>query len=335
MKQRIILALVLMLGLSILPNPGWGQIKKEVIKIESKGKQGYLGVQILDVNKKLKDKKNLSVERGAFVQEVVDDSPAEEAGIEKGDVILKFADEMIDDGEDLTDAVRATKPKTEVSIEVNRNGEKKTIKAVIGKMKTPQAYAFNFDDEGMKWSSPSPNISNLRKKLNIRVFSESEFHGAQMQSLTKQLGEYFGAPSGKGLLVTEVEKSSEAEKAGFKAGDVITKANGNKVKDVGDLQEEISDSDGKSIPIEIMRDKKSLILNMKIEKEDDEYDDDEWSGNIIVSPGGNCAKSSCIQIPSHRVEKGHLQHKLHDLRKGIEKGMLKIKQAIRREFQES
>jgi C-terminal processing protease CtpA/Prc len=335
MKQKIVMALVLLLSLSILPNVGLSQIKKEIIKIEKKGKQGYLGVEIQDVNKKLKEKKNLSVDRGAFVQTIVENSPAEEAGIEKGDVIVRFANETIDDGEDLTEAVRATKPKTEVGIEINRNGEKKTIKVVIGKLKTPQAFAFNFDEDGMKWHSASPNIPNLRKNLNIRVFSESKFQGAQMQPLTKQLGEYFGTPSGKGLLVTEVEKNSDAEKAGLKAGDVITKVNGNKIKDISDLHEEFIDAEGKDASIEIMRDKKSMILNMKIEKEDDEEEDDEWSENIIVSPGKNCMKSSCVQIPLHKIDKERLQDKLQDLRKSIERGVIKIKQAIKREFQES
>ncbi|MBA4312472.1 MAG: hypothetical protein C0417_07560 [Chlorobiaceae bacterium] len=335
MKQKIVMVLAVLLSLSILSDFGWGQIKKEIIKVEKKVKQGYLGVEIQDVNKKLKEKKNLSVDRGAFVQTVVENSPAEEAGIEKGDVIVKFADEAIDDSEDLTDAVRATKPKTEVKVELNRKGDKKTVSVTVGKVKTPKAFAFNFDDDGMSWHSSPPKNSELKKKMNIRVFSESEFQGVQLQPLTKQLGEYFGAPSGKGLLVTEVEKASEAEKAGMKAGDVITKVNGNKIKDLGDLHEELSDAEGKDASIEIMRDRKSMILNMKIEKEDDEEEDDDWSGKIMLSPGANCMKSFCIQIPSQRIEKERLQDKLYDLRKDIERGVHKIKQAIRREFRES
>ncbi len=282
MKLHIISVLIVLLFIGAAPNYGCGQTHKQIIKVEKKGKRGYLGVEVQDVTRKLKEKKNLSVDRGAYVQSVVEDSPAEEAGILKGDVIVKFADETVDDGEELTDAVRGTNPKSEVKVEINRKGEKKTLTAVVGKVKAPKAFAFNFND-GELGDMPDP--PKITKRLNMRIFSESEMNGLQTQSLTKQLGEYFGAPNGRGVLVTEVEKGSDADKAGFKAGDVITKVAAHSIDDIDELREELSDMEGKEAPFEIIRGGKSMKLNMKIEEDEDSEDEDDSSGNILITPG--------------------------------------------------
>ena len=336
MKSKIIFALLFVFLLGMIANDGSGQTHKKIIKIENKGKQGYLGVEIQDVTKKLKEKKNLSVDHGAYVQGVVEDSPAEEAGIQKGDVIVKFGEEAVDDGEELTDAVRAVKPKTKVKVEINRKGEKKIIDVVVGKMKTPEAFAFNFNDDGMHWLSPPPGVPKLGKKFNIRVFNNRDVQGLQLQPLTKQLGEYFGAPKGKGVLVTEVEKESGAEKAGFKAGDVITKVEGNNIKDIDDIHNELSDFDGKEASFEIIRNGKSTTLKMPIEKEEeDESEEDDWSSNVIVTPRANCMRAFRFDLTPGRLELDHLRDRLFDLREDIQRGVQKIKRTIKREFIES
>jgi len=336
MKSKIISALLFVFFLGMITNDGSGQTHKKIIKIENKGKQGYLGVEIQDVTKKLKEKKNLSVDLGAYITGIVEDSPAEEAGIQKGDVITKFGEEAVDDGEELTDAVRAVKPKTKVKVEINRKGEKKIVDVVVGKMKTPEAFTFNLNDDGMHWLSPPPGVPKLGKKFNIRVFTNSDVQGLQLQPLTKQLGEYFGAPKGKGVLVTEVEKESGAEKAGFKAGDVITKVEGNNIKDIDDIHNELSDFDGKEASFEIIRNGKSTTLKMLIEKEEeDESEEDDWSSNVIVTPRANCMRTFRFDLTPSRLELDHLRDRLFDLREDIQRGVQKIKRTIKREFIES
>lgn len=270
MKSIFISLFLIILFLGLPPNYGYAQIQKKIIKVEQKGKRGYLGVEVQDVTKKLKDKKNLSVNRGAYVQSVVEDSPAEEAGILKGDVIVKFGDLEIDDSDDLKKAVRKIKPKTQVKVDIYRKSEMKTLNVKIGKVKSPKSFAFNFDDDNFRWFSKPYRPPKLSKTFNFRIFSESEINGLRVQSLTKQLGEYFGAPNGNGILVTEVEKGCDAEKAGFKAGDVITKVDNISIGDVDELQQEISDIEGKEIPFEVIRNGKSIELLMKMEEEEDE-----------------------------------------------------------------
>ncbi|MBI5475806.1 MAG: PDZ domain-containing protein [Ignavibacteriales bacterium] len=333
MKTKLVLLLMLVLAIGAVSEGAGAQIKKKVIKIENKGKQGYLGVEIQDVTKKMKEKKDLPVDRGAYVQNVVEDSPAEEAGLENGDVIVKFGDEAVDDGEELTAAVRKTKPKTEMKIELYRKGEKKTVPVIVGKMKTPQAYSFNLNDDGAEWFSAHPKVPKLSKDLNIRIFSNKEMQGLQLQSLTKQLGEYFGAPGGRGVLISEVEKGSDAEKAGFKAGDVVIKANDRTIDDMDELNEEVTDMGGKEISFEIIRNGKAAQLKMKIEEEDDDSDD-EWSDNSIIFNSPGCNQSACFNLHLNKNNMIHLREKLADLKEEIRHNVRNFKKRLNLKVEE-
>jgi C-terminal processing protease CtpA/Prc len=331
MRVKILAVLVAVFLLGITPNYGCGQTHKQIIRIEKKGKQGYLGVELQDVTKKLKEKKGLSIDHGAYVLGVVEDSPAEEAGIQKGDVIVKFGDENVDDSEELTNAVRAVKPKTEVKVEVNRKGEKKIVSVVVGKVKTPQAFAFDFNDDGFRGLTPPRTIT---KSFNVRVHTENNIQGLQTQSLTKQLGEYFGSPNGKGVLVTEVEKGSDAAESGFKAGDVITKIDNHSINDIDELREELSDMGGKETPFEIIRNGKPMKLTMKIEKDDEENDEDDMSSNIYFTPGHHNLSTFRFDI-QHRFDLDALKDRLIDLREKIHRGIKDIQRDVKRELIES
>ncbi|MDI6768024.1 MAG: PDZ domain-containing protein [Bacteroidota bacterium] len=166
-----------------------------------------------------------------------------------------------------------------MKVEINRKGEKKIVEVVVGKVKTPKTLAFSYGLDEPDWTM-KPKIPKLPEKFNVRIFTEREICGLKFQPLTKQLGEYFGTPNGKGVLIAEVEKGSDAEKAGFKAGDVITKVDNNSIVDVDELHQEISDVESKEIPFEIIRNGKSMKISMKIEEEENEEDEEEdWSSS--------------------------------------------------------
>lgn len=89
--------------------------------------------------------------------------------------------------------------------------------------------------------------------------------------MTRQLGEYMGVPDGRGALITQVHRGGVVEKAGFKAGDVVTKVDGHSIDDVGDLLDTIHDLDGKDVSVEIVRDKKPMTLSIKLPREDEDW----------------------------------------------------------------
>jgi serine protease Do len=215
-------------------------------------KGGWLGVSIQDITPKIAKKKDLKSDEGAYVNDVVEKSPADSAGVKEGDVIVEFNDRKIDDADDLLRAVQKANAGSKTTIVVLRNNEKKSLAIAVGK-----ARRRNFN-EGFAVTAP-----------HMAIFGKSRMWGLRLSELNEQLGEYFGAPNGKGLLVEQVEKKSTGEKAGFKAGDVVTKVNKNSVEDFRDLNEAAEDADeGDKIEVEVIRKGANKVLTVEIEERD-------------------------------------------------------------------
>ena len=94
--------------------------------------------------------------------------------------------------------------------------------------------------------------------------------GLDLSELNEQLGEYFNAPNGHGLLVERVEKKSSGEQAGFKAGDVITKINKTAVEDMRDFSDALEDvEEGDKVEVEILRKGAAKTISIEVEEDDD------------------------------------------------------------------
>ena len=91
--------------------------------------------------------------------------------------------------------------------------------------------------------------------------------GIDAEDLNGQLGTFFGAPDGEGILVREVNPGSPAEKAGVKAGDVITSFNGERIRSVGELREKLSakrDDKDKTVKLGVLRNKSEVSLTVEL-----------------------------------------------------------------------
>jgi serine protease Do len=281
--RKYVIPLILALLLVFIAGSGSiAQEKKIVIKSKDRKGQGYLGVYIEDVKRKVAKRYNLPNFDGAYVSEVVEDSPAEDAGIEEGDIIVKFGDKEIMDSDELREIIKETKPKMEVKVELYRKSEKKVLTVEVGKSRAIDFDMFSDygDKSGHAFIYGLPKLPEMHAypKKHITVIStEGELNGLKVQELTKQLGEYFGAPKGKGVLVSEVKKGSEAAKAGFKAGDVITKIDNETIDDTETMYDVVSECDEKEVAVEALRNGKTLTIKMKFEKEND----DEVEYNIL------------------------------------------------------
>lgn len=242
--QRISTALALTMLVSVVVPAGASA------KDEKESKRGWLGVSIQNVTEKLAKKQNLKSENGAYVAEVVDDSPADSAGIKEGDVIVEFTGKQIDDADDLMKAVEKTAPGTKASVGYFRDGQKKSLTVVIGRLKTRMAWAV------------TPQLPR------VRIFG-SQTLGLRLSELNEQLGEYFGAPNNEGVLVEEVEKGSAGEKAGFKAGDVIVRVGKRSVDDLDDITREMRKYDeGDKVEFEVLRKGARKTLTAEVEQEE-------------------------------------------------------------------
>ncbi len=221
--------------------------KKENIKLS-----GWIGIMVQDVNEKIVRKEKLDHEEGAYVKEVLEDSPADSAGIQENDVIIEFNGKKIFNSDDLVKAVRRIPPNTKVSIILVRDGEKKTIQLIVGRKKELKRYVFG----------------RMPRIPDVHVFTGSRILGLRLLTLNEQLGEYFNAPNNEGVLVEEVENKSAAEKAGFKAGDIVIRVGEKTVDTAEKIRRKLQKYDeGDIVEFEVIRKNEKKILNVEFEEQ--------------------------------------------------------------------
>ena len=231
--------------------------------VKAKSRIGFLGVFLCELNQDLRESLNYKGE-GAFVDNVQDDTPAEEAGIEPGDVIIEFDKKTIKSADHLRDIIRETKPNLKVKIVVLRDGEEKSLKAVIGARRDYESYS------GIVKKCLPEILLNLGPQRIHYCFSERGFLGIDMDDLSKGLAEYFAVESG--ALITDVVVGSPAEKSGLKAGDVIIEFDSRKVEDASDVLHFIEKTGpGDEITIKVNRRGQILTFNVVLAELPSDY----------------------------------------------------------------
>lgn len=203
-----------------------------------KGKvsRGRLGIGVQAINQDLASSFGLQAPNGALVSNVEKNGPADKAGLEPGDVILKFNGQSIDRSSDLPPMVGSIKPGSTVSVEVWRNKQLKKLTVRIDEMQTAQA-------------EPAAGMDSKQARLGISVRSLTSQELAQTQ--LKQ-----------GLLVEEVGKGPAAN-AGIQPGDVILAVNGDQVKSVSQLQDKLTQN-SKNVALLVMRGDSKLYVPVKM-----------------------------------------------------------------------
>ncbi len=281
-----ITAVVIAVCALVAPEAG-AQARSRSYTFSGSGGNGTrLGVMLEDVTSRLKSREKLSVDEGAYVSDVVEESPAEKAGIQEGDVITSFDGKAIKDAQDLTLAVKHASSDTPVAIAITRGAEKKSVNVKLRKQSRTKSNSYWYGVAPDSYSYGGrrpvvvPPIPRVRP-FHFNMMMSQSVEGMELQKLSKQLAEYFEVPEGRGLLVTSVEKRSASADAGLKAGDVIVKVNSSSVKDVEALREELFDGDKTTAQIDILRHGKAQSLSLKVEDRDNdkemEEDDDDTS----------------------------------------------------------
>ena len=204
--------------------------------------RGWLGVGIQSLNGDLASSFGLDRPAGALVGQVDAAGPASKAGIEPGDVILKFNGKPINQSGDLPPLVGETAPGTKVRLEVWRNGKARNIDVTVAMLKPAEGEVVAANASG----KDGPAILNL-----------------QVAALTPEQREEVGIKSG-GVLVMEVG-SGPAARAGVRAGDIIIRL-GDKVVGSPDELAGIARNlpKGKPVPLLIQRDEARLFLPLTI-----------------------------------------------------------------------
>ena len=265
------------------PRPGQPTRSVSRIVLAERFGGGYLGVQAMEITKENFGKYGLREVRGVGVETVSKDSPAERAGIQSGDVIIKFNGEEVTGVSKLLRLINETAPDHQAKITVLRGGGESELTATMVKREMPvfSSGDFNFPNGGFEMGTPLPEGFNLPRvpmppappamsfplpsDPNVFVFRSGANRqiGVGVAPLNKQLAEYFGVQSGEGLLVNNVRENSPAARAGIKAGDVIVEADGKAVKSDLDLIRTLDGKkDGENISLTIVRDKNRQTINV-------------------------------------------------------------------------
>jgi serine protease Do len=226
---------------------------------------GFLGVYTEEINKDNLSQYGLRDVRGVGVTEVAKDSPAEKAGLRKGDVITRFDGEAVNSARKLTRLVSEVSPDHKVTITVSRGGADQELAVTIGKRS-------GFSDTLGRVTIPRGNFPGIEKwpEGSVWTLGNSRRIGVSTTPLTKQLADYFGVTDGRGVLVTSVSENSPAAKAGVKAGDVITAVDSEKVAIPGDLSRAISKQKHGDVTLTIVRDRNQRTIKVTPEKSEHE-----------------------------------------------------------------
>jgi Do/DeqQ family serine protease len=204
--------------------------------------RSQLGVAIQGVSPEIAASLGLKDERGALVSSVSKDSPAEKAGIEKGDVIVSIDGVAVSDGNALRNRIASTKPGSTVSLGLVRDGVEKTVQVTLRELASTQAA-----------DAKAEPAEGARLGLSVRP-------------VTPQDARELGIPSGKGLLVAEVDPAGPAAAAGIRPGDVIEEVNRKPVTDVAELRAAAKSSGDRPALVLVNRKGASLFLAMELPK---------------------------------------------------------------------
>jgi len=234
----------------------------------------WLGVYAQTIDEDLMEAFSLNHNRGAIIKQVVPGSPADKAGLERGDIIIRLGDKELIDSDDLSKTVLALNSGDEVDILIIRDGKKETITATLGSgdredFESGSIFKWFGNPNHGKPYHDDPHHGQPRSESHFFNFQEfgsnNTYIGISLENLTDQLGEYFGLKDGNGILVTEVVEDSPAKKAGLKAGDVIIKVDGDKVADIPTIQKAVRQKEeGEKVEITLLRNKKQKKFSVEI-----------------------------------------------------------------------
>jgi Trypsin-like serine proteases, typically periplasmic, contain C-terminal PDZ domain len=249
----------------------------------------------------------LKEEKGVEVTMVDQDAPAGKAGIKEHDVILNMNGTPVESGAQLRRMIHETPAGRVVTLGLSRDGQPVTIKVPLADKHKEFSYMGPKSGD-VHVRVPEIHIPDIDiPSMNMVVVTSSARSGLMVENITPQLGEFFGVKNGNGVLVRSVEKGSRAEKAGFRAGDVIIKVNNQAVHDTSDFSHAVRERSGNSVNVGVMRDKKeqSLTLSLPERKESGDLLEESFDGDSVMQ-----AESA--------VEWSHLEDQLANLEPQME-----------------
>ena len=206
--------------------------------------RSYIGVQIQPINDTAAKALDLKTRSGALVANVIEDGPADKAGIETGDVIVEFDGMMINSVDHLRNNVSISKPNNFYNLGVIRDGRKKSFKVKLEKM---------------------PNDDKLA--LNVQTENSNEL-GIEVSNLNRLNRQEFGINSqDAGIIVTRVLSDSPSDEAGIQAGDLITRVGSRRCRTIKEFDALVKNTKRRGmLMLHIKRDGNAQYVTLDLKK---------------------------------------------------------------------
>ena len=221
----------------------------------------FLGIAIIDVDADRAKLASLDEERGVEVIRVEENSPADRAGMKQGDVLLTYNGENILGAQQFVRLVSETPRGRKVKIQLWRERKVQTVQATT---EAPPSRELSAPANFAKLDVPRdwPGDSRMADIPNPILVWKNQMLGLDFEPLTPQLARYFGVKGG--LLVRSVDSGSASDKAGIKAGDIISAAGGQPLINSRDLNAYFrSHQDAnQALALTLVRDHKQLTMNV-------------------------------------------------------------------------
>lgn len=282
-----LLALVALLGAGVAAEA----LAPPAAEAQRSARRGFLGVSLQNLDDDLRDSYDFRGD-GVLVSDVSPGSPAEDLGIEEGDILVRIGDEEVDDVEEATELVRSLAPGTRVSITVFRDGNTRSLgRARIGDLRdaagqddviaprTPRAPRAPRTPR----VAPAPRVAPTPPGVRGLMMGGRGRLGVETHDLDSDLGAYFDAPGGRGVLILRVLDDTPASRAGLKSGDVILEVGGDGVDDTAALRDALRRREAGRVDLRILRNGNSRTIEAELgEARSFEFrggaDGEDWMG---------------------------------------------------------
>ena len=234
--------------------------------------QGYLGVELTDLDQDKAQALKLKDARGAVITLIDHDAPAGQIGLKVNDVVVQLNGQTVEGAEQLRRLLREIPAGRKVSLEISRDGNQQTMTVELGDRRKIEAEAWHRMNDGGAVFTQSPGLGILsggNGGVDLPsglpgLFTGSTLNvGAMVEPLTAQMAAYMGVPSG--VMVKQVTKKSEAAAAGLKAFDVILRVGTDQITNLAGWDRALRSNEGKPVQVTVLRDRKQQIVTLQVD----------------------------------------------------------------------